>query len=151
MAEATTTRKVSRSVQIAASPERVLKAFLDPEEIKKWWGATRALVEPRKGGVWAAAWGEAGQGYLYVVTGVLKSLQPGKRLRLDPLVYFSYKSEVLGPMRLSISVKEKAGKTRVSVRQDGYGTGPDWDWYYQSVFSGWKDTLGSLKQYLEEA
>lgn len=142
-------RKVSRSVQIQASPERVLRAFLDTEQMKQWWGATRGLVEERKGGVWALAWGEPGQGYKYVVSGVLKSFQPGKRIRLEPLVYFHSERPPLGPMRLGISVKEKEGKTRVSVRQDGFGEGPDWDWYYQAVVQGWKETLSNLKQFLE--
>lgn len=149
MAGETSARKVSRSVQIQASPERVLKAFLDPELMKRWWGAARGLVEERKGGVWALAWGEPGQGYKYVASAVLKSYQPGKRVRLDPLVYFNFERSVLGPMRLSISVREKDGRTRVSVRQEGYGEGPDWDWYYEAVVKGWKDALARLKQFLE--
>ncbi len=80
---------------------------------------------------------------------MVKSILPGKRLRLEPLVYFNAERAVLGPMRLSISVRERGGKTRVSVRQDGYGEGPDWDWYYQAVVQGWKDTLANLKEYLE--
>lgn len=142
-------RKVSRSVQIQASAERVWRAFVDPEQMKQWWGAARGLVEERKGGVWALAWGDAEQGYKNVVCGVLKSFQPQKRLRIEPLVYFNPERPVLGPMRLSISVKEKEGRTRVSVRQDHYAEGPDWDWYYEAVVKGWKETLANLKQYLE--
>lgn len=149
MAEAGATRKVSRSVQIQASEERVWRAFLEPEQMKQWWGAARGLVEERKGGVWAVAWGDSEQGYKNVVSGVLKSFQPNKRLRIEPLVYFNPERPVLGPMRLSLSVKEKEGRTRVSVRQDHYGEGPDWDWYYAAVVKGWKDTLGNLKQFLE--
>lgn len=149
MAEAGSARKVSRSVQIQASAERVWRAFLEPEQMKQWWGAARGLVEEHKGGVWAVAWGDSEQGYKNVVSGVLKSFQPNKRLRIEPLVYFNPERPVLGPMRLSISVKEKEGRTRVSVRQDHYGEGPDWDWYYDAVVKGWKDTLGNLKQFLE--
>jgi len=142
-------RKVVRSTQIAASAERVLEAFLDPTLIEQWWGAARVRVEPQKGGIWAAAWGEPGQGYRYVVCGVVRLVRPGKRLKLDPLVYFNWERPVLGPMRLSISVREKDGRTRVSVRQDGYGDGPDWDWYYEAVVQSWKDSLANLKQFLE--
>ncbi|MFQ5663908.1 MAG: SRPBCC domain-containing protein [Terriglobia bacterium] len=149
MAEAASTRKVTRSVQIQASPAQVLRAFLDPEQMKQWWGATNGLVEERKGGVWALAWGAPDQGYKNVVSGVLKSLQPNKRIRIEPLVYFNSQRPVLGPMRLSISVREKAGRTRVTVRQDGFGDGPDWDWYYEAVLKGWKETLGNLKDFLE--
>ncbi|MFB3126926.1 MAG: SRPBCC domain-containing protein, partial [Candidatus Acidiferrales bacterium] len=50
-------RKVSTSIQVSASAERALRAFLDPELMKRWWGVERALVEERKGGPWALAWG----------------------------------------------------------------------------------------------
>jgi len=149
MAKTAAGRRVNRSTTIQASAARVLEAFLDAELMKQWWGATRALVEPRKGGIWAAAWGEPGQGYRYVVSGVVKSLKPAKRLKLDPLVYFNWERPVLGPMRLGISVREKDGLTRVSVRQDGYGDGPDWDWYYEAVVKGWRDALANLKEFLE--
>ena len=149
MGQANSTRRVTRSVQIQASPERVLRAFLEPEQMKKWWGVARSLVEERKGGVWALAWGDSEQGYKSVVSGVLKSFQPPKRIRIEPLVYFNPERPVLGPMRLSISVREKAEGTRLSVRQDGYGEGADWDWYYEAVRKGWKETLGNLKLFLE--
>lgn len=97
------------------------------------------------------AWAESEHGYQYVVTGVLQVLHPAKRLRLERLVYFSPQRAPLGPMRLSISVREKDGRSRVTVRQDGYGEGPEWDWYYDAVVKGWKDTLGNLKRYLEGA
>ncbi|MBI4467159.1 MAG: SRPBCC domain-containing protein [Acidobacteria bacterium] len=146
MAEA---RKVGRSIRIQATPEQALRAFLDVEQMKQWWGVAKGLVEERKGGVYSLAWGEPGRGYKYVVAGVVKSYQPGKWLRLEPLVYFNHERPVLGPMRLRISVREKDGRTRVSVRQDGYGEGPDWDWYYEAVITGWKDTLANLKAFLE--
>lgn len=147
----TSTRKVSRSVQVNAGAERVLQAFLDPEQMKQWWGAARGLVEERKGGVWALAWGDAEQGYKNVVSGVLRVYHPGKRMRIEPLVYFNSERPVLGPMRLTISVREKEGRTRVGVRQEGYGQGPDWDWYYEAVLKGWKETLANLKLFLEGA
>ena len=106
-------------------------------------------MEPRKGGIGARAWGEPGQGYRYVVSGVVKSLKPAKRLKLDPLVYFNWERPVLGPMRLRIPGRGKEGLTRVSVRQDGYGDGPDWDWYYEAVVKGWRDALANLKEFLE--
>ncbi len=117
-------RKVSTSIQVSAGSERALRAFLDPALMKQWWGVERALVEERKDGPWALAWGASEHGYHYVVSGIIKSLLPGKRLRIDSLVYFSPDFPVLGPMRLFVNVREKDGRTRVSVRQDGYGQGP---------------------------
>ncbi|MBI2956309.1 MAG: SRPBCC domain-containing protein [Acidobacteria bacterium] len=102
-------RQVSASTQIRARAGRVFSAFLEPELLQQWWGPRRALVEPRKGGVWALAWGDSAQGYQYVVSGVIRSLLPERRLLIDPLVYFNAERAVLGPMRLSIALREKGG------------------------------------------
>lgn len=150
MPKDTPTRRIARSILVKADAERALRAFLDPEQMKQWWGAAQARVEERKGGIWALAWrGEDEKGYGTVVSGVLKSFHPGKRILLEPLVYFNPERAVLGPMRLSISVRKQEGRTRVTVRQQGYGEGPDWDWYYEVTEQGWKESLRHLKEFLE--
>ncbi|HKZ53215.1 MAG TPA: SRPBCC domain-containing protein [Candidatus Acidoferrales bacterium] len=144
-------RKVSRSVQVQVGAERALQAFLESGQVQEWWGASQALIEARKGGVWTLAWTGPGQGYNYVVSGVVKSLLPGRRARIEPLVYFNPERAPLGPMRLTILVREKDGRTRVSVRQEGFREGPDWDWYFEAVAGSWKEALGNLKRFLEGA
>lgn len=150
MAEEKSGRKVSKTIQIAASAERVWRCLVQVEAMQQWWGVDRGLVEERRGGPWALAWEASPQGFRYLMAGVIKSIQPGKRLRIEPLIYFNPERPILGPMRLTVNVREQNGKTRVAVRQDGYGEGPDWDWYYQAVVQGWKDTLARLKQYAEQ-
>jgi uncharacterized protein YndB with AHSA1/START domain len=150
MTEAGSTRMVRTSLQIAASAERVLAAFLTVSDLKRWWGAAQGLIEARKGGLWTLAWADEAGGYKYAVSGVVKSLLPGKRLRIEPLVYLNAERSILGPMRLSLSLREKEGRTRISVRQDGYGEGPEWDWYYEATGPAWKESLRSLKAFLEE-
>ena len=150
MADAPPTRKVSRSIQIYATPSRVFQAFLDAEQLKQWWGVSTALIEPRKGGVYALGWSEAGQGFDYVGCGVIKSYAPNKRLRIDSMVYFGPGHPPLGPMRLTVNLLEREDRTRVAVRQEGFGTGPVWDQYYEAVSQGWKGALKNLKTFLED-
>lgn len=151
MQQETRPRRLRASVQIEASAERVLQAFLDPEQLKQWWGATRGLVEPRRGGTWALAWGNSAQGYQFVLSGVIRFLHPARRLRIEHLVYFNAERPILGPIRLSVLLREKDGLTRLTVRQEAFGEGPDWEWYYEVVGQGWKDALGNLKRFLETA
>ncbi len=136
-------------VTVRATPARVWAALLQPEQIKQWWGPSEALIEPRKRGVWALAW-SGGQGYRYVVCGVIRSIAPEKRLRIEPLVCFSTDSQLRGPLRMSISIAEKAGLTRVIVRQESLGEAPGWERYCEEAAKGWKDTLANLKRFLEE-
>ena len=102
------------------------------------------------GGLWALAWGDEGQGYRYVLSGVIRVIRPGLRLRIEPVVYFNPERAPLGPMRVSFSLREKDGVTRITVRQEATGEGPDWEWYFGVVKQGWKDTLSNLKNYLEK-
>ncbi len=109
------------------------------------------MIEARKGGAWALAWGGAGQGYRHVVSGVIRSLVPARRLRIEPLVYFNAEHPVPGPMRMSISLKEKDGLTRVIVRQEPTAEAPEWERYSQGASAAWREALGNLKRLLEEA
>jgi hypothetical protein len=36
-------------------------------------------------------------------------------------------------MDLDVSVKTTGNETLLTVRQDGYQSGAEWDWYYQAV------------------
>lgn len=142
--------RVNTQAHIRAPAEKVWAALLEPERIQQWWGTSRGLVEPRKGGLWALAWGDAGQGYRYVLSGIIRVIKPGLRLRIEPVVYFNPERAPLGPMRVSFSLREKDGVTRLTVRQEANGEGPDWDWYLGVVKQGWKDTLSNLKNHLEK-
>jgi uncharacterized protein YndB with AHSA1/START domain len=142
--------QVRAQVKIRASAERVWAALVEPDQIKQWWGAGEAVIEPRKGGAWAVAWG-GGQGYRSVACGVIRSIAPVKRLRIEPLVCFSTDSQVPGPLRMSFSVAEKGGLTRVIVRQEPIGDAPQWESYAQEAVTAWRQILENLKRLLEEA
>lgn len=141
-------KKISRSIQIRTTPEEALGAFLTLEAIRKWWGASTGLIQAQKGGVYALAWKTTDENIAYLVSGVIKFYRPGKRLRIDSMVYFGVGYPPLGPMRLTINVRERDGRTRVSVRQEGFGNGPGWDRYYDAVSQGWKESLKNLKIFL---
>ena len=143
-------RQVRSQVSIRASADKVWGSLLDLEQIKQWWGASQGVIEPRKGGAWALAWSGEGQGYRYVVSGVIRSFAPAKRLRLEPLVYFNAEHPLPGPMRMSFSLAEKEDFTRVIVRQDPLGEAPDWELYAERATKGWREALTNLKRFLEE-
>lgn len=142
--------QIRAQVRIRASAERVWAALVEPEQIKQWWDASETVIEPRKGGAWAVAWGGAGQGYRSVASGVIRSLKPPQRLRIEPLVCFSADSKVPGPMRMSFSVAEKGGLTRVIVRQEPIGDASQWESYAQEAVAAWRQILENLKRLLEE-
>lgn len=41
-----------------ATPEQLFALLHTPSAIRGWWGAARAIILPKEGGVWIGAWGE---------------------------------------------------------------------------------------------
>src|SRR5688500_13045927 len=40
------------------SPDEMFTLLVTPSAIRVWWGASQAIVIPKAGGVWVAAWGD---------------------------------------------------------------------------------------------
>lgn len=142
--------QVRSQVRIRASAGKVWGALLGLDQIRQWWGASEGVIEPRKGGPWALAWSDEERGFSHVASGVIRSLTPEKRLRIEPLIYFNAEHAAPRLMRMSVSLTEKDGVTRVIVRQEPLGNAPDWELYCEAAIKGWKETLMNLKRFVEE-
>ena len=142
-------RTVETRIHVAATPDAALNAFLELEAMRKWWHVDRGLVDPREGGVWAFAWERSEHGFKYVITGRIASLQPGHRLMITEMLYFNPDRPVFGPMTLTVEVSPAGSGCELTIRQDGYEDGPDWDWYYRVVSWAWPEVAKDIKQFLE--
>ena len=142
-------RKVEVVLTIQSSAEAVIEAFLDGEQLKKWWGVERALLERRNGGIYAVAWQISANGFGYVSTGTVKEYDPAGLLILDNFMYLNPGRPFLGPMRLTVRAEAGHSGTTCYLCQEGYGEGPDWDWYYDAVKEAWPVVMQALKKFLE--
>jgi uncharacterized protein YndB with AHSA1/START domain len=140
---------VEASITIRMAPEPLLRQFLDLDTMTHWWGVARGLVDPQPGGLWVLAWDVSEQGFRYISTGVIADYVAGGVLRIENLVYLNPERKILGPMSLSIAVKEEASGAKLQVRQSGYRKGEDWEWYHRAVVEGWPKVLVALKDYCE--
>lgn len=143
-------RHVEATILIQAPTDRVLDAFLELSMLQDWWGVERALVEKREGGVYTLAWQTSEAGFHYVSTGIIERYVPGRELHIGHLVYLNPERPLLGPMDFWVRTEEVDGGTQLTIRQDGYGHGPDWDWYYNVVREAWPGVLQVVKVYLEK-
>ncbi len=143
-------RSVRTTISIDAAPQLVLDAFLLQEHLHGWWGVDRSLVQAKVGGLYVLTWGVSAAGFQYVSSGVIEAFEPGRQLSIRDLVYFNPERPLLGPMTLRVSFRPQSASTIIEVTQDGYGDGPDWDWYYEAVRGAWPVALGGLKEYLEK-
>jgi hypothetical protein len=142
-------RKVETALSIKTKPQVILDAFLKADLLKEWWGVERCLVEPEIGGVYTLAWGISDNGFNYLMTGIIQKYIKKSKLKIENLVYLNPEKKILGPMTLSIDLLDKGGECVIILKQDGYESGDDWDWYYDAVKKAWPETLLGLKNYLE--
>jgi len=143
-------RAVESSILINSSPGKVIDAFLDPEDLKGWWGVHRSLVEKKVNGIWTVVWEISEAGIKYISTGLITTYEPRSHLEISNLVYLNPDKQILGPMKLELNAKAiQPSQTNLNLIQSGYQQGGDWDWYYKAVVDAWPFALGLLKKYLE--
>ena len=142
-------KKVTVTIQIATTPENVIKAFTEPAMLKAWWGVEKSLIQKKNGGLYILAWRVTENGMGYISSGIIKNYDLHSVLEITNFVYLNPEKPFLGPMQLTVSATAHNGMTDVHLCQDGYQEGDDWDWYYQAVVGAWPKVLQELKIYLE--
>ena len=143
-------RKVEATIHIDRPPTAVFNAFIEPLQLKKWWGVERCLIEPTQGGIYSLTWNISTEGFQYISTGVITVYQTPKELLVDHFVYFNPEKSILGPTYLCIKLEEMSSSTQLKLIQGNYQDGGDWDWFYDSVKEAWPKVLEDLKKFLEQ-
>ena len=143
-------RSVITTRHIPATPDQVLQAFINEDDLAGWWLTTRSLVEPRRGGIWAIAWDDWGtERTHHSWTGVISELS-ANRLFVSPMLMTEPNMPLLGPMSLEIRVEPAGdGGTSVTVTHSGYGYGDHWDEMYALVVNGWDHVLGDMTAWFD--
>lgn len=145
------TRRHIHQIELPAAPEEVFKLLITPSAIRQWWGATRAIVVPRVGGVWAAAWGDDEDIPDYVTVFKIKSFEPPRRLFLADTKYFAKSGPLPFQAELTteFTIAPANGGTLLQVVQDGFPAEAVADDFYAACEKGWCETFASIKCHLE--
>ena len=128
--------------------QAVFDAFVDPEQLPKWWGPEEMTVpvcemDVREGGAWKTVM-RSKDGKEHTVTGVYKQIQPPTKLVFTwGWVYDSGRGhETL----VTIELSEHAGKTRMHFEQRTFAAAEHRD----NHVHGWESTFRSLRAYLAQ-
>lgn len=142
--------RLSLTREFAATPERLWRAWVRPEEMVRWlgpteWPASEMNADVRVGGAWRACLtARDGSGVLW---------QSGRYLDLDPpnLLRFTFRWESANHEDAGIDTvvtvrfeRLEGRRTRLTLTQDGL---PD-DRSANSHSEGWSSTLDRLDGYL---
>jgi uncharacterized protein YndB with AHSA1/START domain len=140
---------IEEEIHIAAPPERVFQALVDPGQLAQWWGqkgmyrSKRWTTDVRPGGKWRSeGTGERdGQEYQYEVY--------GEYLQVDPprLLEFTWSPSWAGPMNTVVRMElTPSGEgTLLRLRHSGFTSATQ----VQS-HRGWPQVLGWLRGFIEK-
>ncbi len=132
---------------LRAPPERVYRAFLDPEAMVKWLpphGFTGKVhhIDPVVGGTYRMSFTNFGTGSSHAFGGTYRELVPGERIRYDD----QFENPALpGTMQVSVSLKAVACGTELSIVQEGIPAMIPVEFCYL----GWQESLGLLANVVE--
>ncbi|CAA9565464.1 MAG: hypothetical protein AVDCRST_MAG73-4115 [uncultured Thermomicrobiales bacterium] len=131
-------RRIEHEVAIAAPPERVWRALVEPVEAGRWAGGTVTLA-PSPDGAVRFDWGEQG-----AVDGRVVALDPPRHLVMD---WDGYPDP--GTTRVAFALAPDGAGTAVSLVHSGYGDGVAWDGFFDGEATGWVDLLDALRRVVE--
>jgi uncharacterized protein YndB with AHSA1/START domain len=133
-------------IEIAAPPERVFQALIDPEQVLLWWGqtgmyrCTEFTTDARRGGKWRGA-GQAMDGGNFNVF--------GEYLEFDPprLLVYTWVASWTGDAKTTVrwELEPAAKGTLVRIRHTGLAQRPE----LAQSYRGWPLILDWIRVYLE--
>jgi uncharacterized protein YndB with AHSA1/START domain len=132
---------------LRAKPERVFKAFLDPQGVAKWlppYGFTCAVhqLDPKVGGKFRMSFTSFGTGHTHSFGGEYLELVPGERIRYtdrfdDP--------NLPGEMTTTVTLRAVSCGTELNVLQEGVPEAIP----VEMCYLGWQESLAQLATLVE--
>lgn len=143
MSNSPSPREFEMHLPIAAGPDAVWRALVDPGELCRWF-PPEARVEPRPGGEVVWRWGD-----FHTWTQRIEVLEPGKHLRTrhDSGVPDGAGGQHL--LFLDFFLQGERGRTTLRLVHSGFGPDAAFDDEFDGISSGWPVELRSLRLYLE--
>ncbi len=143
------------SIDIAAPPARILKAFFEPEALTAWLQVSQAVTTPRVLGPYALSWpateirdeilGRFGGAF----RGTVMQYQAGHGFFVGDVFFLPPDGDPIGPMAFEVACSPDDNMTHVHVNQRGFEEGTRWRRYYEVLAPSWDRALHALKALLE--
>ena len=133
-------------IEIAAPPDRVFRALIDPQQVLLWWGqagmyrCTEFTSDTRPGGKWRSS-GESMDGGSFNVFGEYLEVDPPRALTYTWTA--SWTGDAKTTVRWELEPTTKG--TLVRIRHSGLVARPE----LAQSYRGWPLILGWIRAYLE--
>jgi len=146
-----TSRQVRHEAGLRVPPEAAFAALVTAGAIRAWWGAARAVVVPRVGGTWAAAWGADEDAPDFVTTARIAEYRPPHRLVLADyeVVAKTGPQPFRATFTVTFQIAASEAGSRLTVTQDGFPFDPVADAFLAGCEAGWRDSVAALGRFVE--
>jgi uncharacterized protein YndB with AHSA1/START domain len=138
--------EIVSEIHIAAPPERVFQALIDPAQVLQWWGqqgvyrCTKFHADLRVGGEWRTE-GIGQDGHRFAAT--------GEYLEVDRprLLVYSWVASWTGDVKTTVRWELEPANpgTLVRIRHSGLAAHPE----VAQSYKGWPRMLGWLRDFLD--
>lgn len=147
------TRKLVHEEVFSASVADVFSLLHTPSSIRQWWGVSRAIVLPERGGIWAAVWGDVEDDPDYVTIATIREFEPPRRM---VLCNYRYRART-GPLpfpadfvtEFAVELHSDDGAI-LRVTQDGFPETPEASEFHAACQRGWQNTFAGIRRFLAE-
>lgn len=137
---------LTSEIHIAAAPEQVFQALVNPTEVPKWWGQKGVYfcreyqADLRVGGTWHSV-GVGDDGGPFEIKGEFLEIDPPRALSYTWIA--SWTGDAQTTVRWELSPTDRG--TQVTVRHSGLSAHPE----LAKSYSGWPRMLTWLQVFLE--
>ena len=139
---------IVEEIDIAAPPERVFQAWIDPQQRLAWWGddavyrSTKMESDLRVGGKWRTE-GKSADGKPFAVWGEYTRIEPPTALAFT--WNHDWAPGGLPETHVLIELTATSSGTHVALTHSGFTNAPERDAHHQ----GWQRVFGWLRNYLQ--
>jgi uncharacterized protein YndB with AHSA1/START domain len=139
--------EIVSEIQIAAPPERVFEALIDPSQVVQWWGqsgiyrCTKFESDVRVGGIWRSV-GVDGNGQAFEIKGEYLEVDPPRVLSSTWVATWTGAAKT----KVRWELEPTGNGTLVRIRHSGFAAHPE----VTQAYRGWPRMLTWLQALLEK-
>lgn len=138
---------------LPVTPRQAFDMLTTPSAIRHWWGASRAIVNAKQGGIWTASWGDEDDPD-HISTATLVEFDPPCRLAMKYGEYYARSGPLpfkfAGDAVTIFTIEPHGEGCILRVEQTGFPCDPIADDFYAACETGWKNTFEGIRKYLSE-
>ncbi len=148
------TRSHTHEESFDVAAERMFDLLITPSAIRQWWGASRAIVDARKDGIWTASWGEEDDPD-FISSATLVEFDPPRRMSMKFGHYYAKSGSL--PFKFaddalaSFEIETADDGCILRAEQTGFPCEPAADEFFAACELGWKNTFLGIRQYIANA